>query len=158
MRQVGILAAAGLVGLEKVVPLLPKDHERTKRIAEGKFLSPTLYISLFTQISFPTAIDQLRSPNIVVDFPNVHTNILLIQTKQPKLTAKELADRLAIVEPEEIAAGVTDKNGAGIVVKSSARDWEFMRLVLYNQVDDEQVELSIKKLTYVIKQYDARWP
>lgn len=35
MRQVGILAAAGLVGLEKVVPLLPKDHERTKRIAEG---------------------------------------------------------------------------------------------------------------------------
>lgn len=88
----------------------------------------------------------------------MHTNILLIQTKQPKLTAKELADRLAIVEPEEIAAGVTDKNGAGIIVKSSARDWEFMRLVLYNQVDDEQVELSIKKLTYVIKQYDARWP
>lgn len=38
MRQVGILAAAGLVGLEKVVPLLPKDNEHTKRIAEGKSL------------------------------------------------------------------------------------------------------------------------
>lgn len=38
MRQVGILAAAGLVGLDKVVPLLPKDHERTKRIAAGKLV------------------------------------------------------------------------------------------------------------------------
>lgn len=38
MRQVGVLAAAGLVGLDKVVPLLPKDHERTKRIAEGNLV------------------------------------------------------------------------------------------------------------------------
>lgn len=88
----------------------------------------------------------------------MQTNILLIQSKQPKLLAKELADRLGIVEPDEIAAGVTDKNGNGIVIKASARDWEFLRLVLYEQVDDEQVELTIKKLTYVIKQYDARWP
>lgn len=88
----------------------------------------------------------------------MQTNILLIQSKQPKLLAKELADRLGIVEPDEIAAGVTDKNGNGIVIKASARDWEFLRLVLYEQVDDEQVELTIKKLTYVIKLYDARWP
>ncbi|XP_060648715.1 uncharacterized protein LOC132786248 [Drosophila nasuta] len=138
MRQAGILAAAGLVALEQVVPLLGKDHERTKRIAEG--------------------VDKLRSPNIVVDMPSVQSNILLLQIKQPKLAADEFAKRLAIVEPEEIAAGVTDKQGAGIVLKASARDWEFMRLVLYHQVDDEQVELAIKKLTYVIKQYDARWP
>lgn len=88
----------------------------------------------------------------------MQTNILLIQSKQPKLLAKELADRLGIVEHDEIAAGITDKNGNGIVIKASARDWEFLRLVLYEQVDDEQVELTIKKLTYVIKQYDARWP
>ncbi|XP_034115905.1 uncharacterized protein LOC117575701 [Drosophila albomicans] len=138
MRQAGILAAAGLVALEQVVPLLGKDHERTKRIAEG--------------------VDKLRSPNIVVDIPSVQSNILLLQIKQPKLAADEFAKRLAIIEPEEIAAGVTDKQGAGIVLKASARDWEFMRLVLYHQVDDEQVELAIKKLTYVIKQYDARWP
>lgn len=93
-----------------------------------------------------------------MNLPTVESNILLIQSKQPKLLAKELSDRLGIVEPEELAAGVTDKNGNGIVIKSCARDWEFMRLVLYCQVDDEQVELTIKKLTYVIKQYDARWP
>ncbi|KAH8312528.1 hypothetical protein KR044_011272 [Drosophila immigrans] len=138
MRQAGILAAAGLVALEQVVPLLGQDHERTKRIA--------------------AAVDKLQSPNIVVDMAAVQTNILLLQIKQPKLAADEFAKRLGIVEPEEIAAGVTDKQGAGIVLKASARDWEFMRLVLYHQVDDEQLELAIKKLSYVIRQYDARWP
>ncbi|XP_023179840.2 probable low-specificity L-threonine aldolase 2 [Drosophila hydei] len=138
MRQAGILAAAGLVALEEVVPLLPADHDRTKRIAKS--------------------IDQLRSPNIVVDLATVQSNILLIQIKQPKLTASQFAERLAVIEPEELLAGVTGHNGAGIVLKASARNWEFMRLVLYHQVDDEQVDLAIKKLSYVIKQYDARWP
>lgn len=88
----------------------------------------------------------------------MQSNILLIQIKQPKLTAGQFAERLAVIEPEELLAGVTGSNGAGIVLKASARNWEFMRLVLYHQVDDEQVELAIKKLSYVIKQYDARWP
>ncbi|XP_064552665.1 uncharacterized protein LOC135438315 [Drosophila montana] len=138
MRQVGILAAAGLVGLEQVVPLLAKDHEHTLRIAKS--------------------IDQLRSPNVTVDLATVQSNILLVQIRQPKLTASQFAERLAVVEPDELTAGVAGKNGAGIIVKASARNWEFMRLVFYHQVDDELVELAIKKITYVIKQYDARWP
>ncbi|EDW83940.1 uncharacterized protein Dwil_GK13412 [Drosophila willistoni] len=137
MRQVGILAAAGLVALEQVVPLLGKDHERTKRIAE--------------------AIDSLNSPNIGVTLPSVQSNILLVEIKQPKILPTALAERLATVEPEELTAGVTDKDGLGIVVKACARDWPFARLVLYHQVNDEQVELVIKKLTYIIKQYDARF-
>lgn len=35
MRQCGVLAAAGLVALETIVPRLNGDHQRTKRIAEG---------------------------------------------------------------------------------------------------------------------------
>lgn len=35
MRQCGVLAAAGLVALETIVPRLNEDHQRTKRIAEG---------------------------------------------------------------------------------------------------------------------------
>ncbi|XP_001357814.3 probable low-specificity L-threonine aldolase 2 [Drosophila pseudoobscura] len=138
MRQAGILAAAGLVALEEVVPLLGKDHERTKRIAN--------------------AIHNLQSPNITVDLDTVQSNILLIEIKQSQLTGSEFAERLAQVEPEELAAGVTAKDGSGIVLKASARDWAFARVVLYHQVDDEQVELAIKKLTYVIGQYDQRWP
>jgi threonine aldolase len=35
MRQAGIMAAAGLVGLERMVDRLAEDHRRAKRIAEG---------------------------------------------------------------------------------------------------------------------------
>ncbi|XP_020808915.1 probable low-specificity L-threonine aldolase 2 [Drosophila serrata] len=138
MRQVGILAAAGLVALEEVVPLLGKDHERTKKIAK--------------------AIYALQSPNITVDLDTVQSNILLVEITQPKLKASEFSTRLGTVEPEELEAGLTDASGAGIVVKASARDWAFARLVLYHQVDDQQVELAIRKLEYVIGQYDKRWP
>ncbi|KAH8247740.1 hypothetical protein KR038_009243 [Drosophila bunnanda] len=144
MRQVGILAAAGLVALEEVVPLLGKDHERTKKIAKGKI--------------FPPAIHALQSPNITVDLDTVQSNILLVEITQPQLTASEFSARLGTVEPEELEAGLTDANGAGIVVKASARDWAFARLVLYHQVDDKQVELAIRKLEHVIGQYDKRWP
>jgi threonine aldolase len=35
MRQAGIMAAAGLIALEKMVDRLEEDHRRAKRIAEG---------------------------------------------------------------------------------------------------------------------------
>lgn len=36
MRQTGILAAAGLVALDTIVPAMDVDHEKIRRIAEGK--------------------------------------------------------------------------------------------------------------------------
>lgn len=36
MRQVGILAAAGLYALDEIVPKLGEDHYKTYKIAEGK--------------------------------------------------------------------------------------------------------------------------
>lgn len=46
MRQVGILAAAGLYALDEVVPKLGEDHYKTYKIAEGKYLSLQL-VSFF---------------------------------------------------------------------------------------------------------------
>ncbi|KAH8385570.1 hypothetical protein KR200_000709 [Drosophila serrata] len=158
MRQVGILAAAGLVALEEVVPLLGKDHERTKKIAKGGDIVLEFLDSFITVETLFSAIHALQSPNITVDLDTVQSNILLVEITQPKLTASEFSTRLGTVEPEELEAGLTDANGAGIVVKASARDWAFARLVLYHQVDDQQVELAIRKLEYVIGQYDKRWP
>lgn len=37
MRQAGILAAAGIVALDTIVPRLGQDHQKTRRIAEGNF-------------------------------------------------------------------------------------------------------------------------
>lgn len=36
MRQAGILAAAGLVGLDSIVPRFKDDHRHIMKIAQGK--------------------------------------------------------------------------------------------------------------------------
>lgn len=44
MRQAGILAAAGIVALEEIVPLLPLDHEHARTLADGLKKIPGLYV------------------------------------------------------------------------------------------------------------------
>lgn len=46
MRQAGILAAAGLVALEEVLPLLGDDHRRAKEIAAAAAGNPLLEVEL----------------------------------------------------------------------------------------------------------------
>jgi threonine aldolase len=46
MRQVGVLAAAGIVALEKMVDRLAEDHENARRLAEGIAATPGLVIDL----------------------------------------------------------------------------------------------------------------
>uniref|UniRef100_A0A1A9WPR7 Aromatic amino acid beta-eliminating lyase/threonine aldolase domain-containing protein n=1 Tax=Glossina brevipalpis TaxID=37001 RepID=A0A1A9WPR7_9MUSC len=139
MRQCGVLAAAGLVALEKIVPLLREDHRRTKLIAE--------------------AINNLHSDNFHVDLDNVHTNILLIHMVNPKVRASTFAKRLFEFTENElnenITTGKTDREDKkGIQLKVSSRDWTYARLVLYNQITDKDVEYAIKKIEYVIQEYD----
>ncbi|XP_037949079.1 probable low-specificity L-threonine aldolase 2 [Teleopsis dalmanni] len=137
MRQAGILAAAGLVGLETVVPRLSGDHQRTKRVAE--------------------AVHNLKSPNFTVDLPNVQTNILLIDILNSKLSSNEFCSRLKEIKPEELEQGVTsDEAGkVGIVVQMSSRNWKYARAVFYHQNTDKDIDMLIKKLTYVIKEFDS---
>ncbi len=45
MRQAGILAAAGIIGLEKMVDRLAEDHTRAKRLAAGLAELPQLKLS-----------------------------------------------------------------------------------------------------------------
>jgi len=46
MRQVGVLAAAGIVALEKMVDRLAEDHENARRLAEGIASTPGLVINV----------------------------------------------------------------------------------------------------------------
>ncbi|KFB52695.1 AGAP003688-PA-like protein [Anopheles sinensis] len=68
--------------------------------------------------------------------------------------SSDLSHRLATVCPGEMEAGVVDSSGKGIAVKVSARDWTFARIVVYTNITDEEVELAIKKIRYVIKEYE----
>lgn len=113
----------------------------------------------FTTSAGRLALFNIHSPNISVDLANVHSNILLIHMVNPKVTADEFAKRLGTVTAQELADGVitSAENGAsGIVLKVSARDWAYARIVLYHQITDKDVEYTIKKFEYVVKEFDRQ--
>ncbi len=73
MRQVGVLAAAGIVALEEMVERLPEDHANARRLAEGL----------------------AELPGISVDLETVQTNILYVSFDGGGLSGAEFVERLA---------------------------------------------------------------
>lgn len=132
MRQVGILAAAGIVALDEIMPKLHEDHYRLAEIARG--------------------IDEMKSPFVTVDIDKVQTNILIIGlTETAKYSSDYLVKRLAEVHEDELQNGITDSNGNGIILKVLSRDCRFIRIVVYHHISDDLVTLAVKKLQYCIK-------
>lgn len=72
LRQAGIVAAAGIVALEKMTLRLGEDHANAKRLAAGL----------------------AEIPGISVDLGAVQTNIIRLSTVEGHLTAPELAAKL----------------------------------------------------------------
>ena len=71
MRQAGILAAAGIVALEKMIERLADDHANAKRLAEG--LADT--------------------PGFVVDVDRVQTNIVFFELDSSVKVSGEVVAR-----------------------------------------------------------------
>jgi threonine aldolase len=72
MRQAGILAAAGIVALEKMIDRIREDHENAARLAEGI-----------------AGIEGLA-----IDLARAQTNIIYFDVTASELKAEELAQRL----------------------------------------------------------------
>lgn len=72
MRQAGVLAAAGLVALEKTPPLLRRDHQNAKALAEGL----------------------AGIPGISIDPDQVQTNILVFDVSGTGVDATEISAQL----------------------------------------------------------------
>lgn len=73
MRQVGILAAAGIVALEKMVDRLSEDNANARALAEGI----------------------AHIPGIHLDLQAVQTNIVIFFVQSPKMSAPSLVKELA---------------------------------------------------------------
>ena len=73
MRQVGVLAAAGLIALEESPALLPRDHENARYLAEGL----------------------AKIKGISIDPKKVATNIVVFDVKRTGRTAAQLCAELA---------------------------------------------------------------
>jgi threonine aldolase len=69
MRQAGVLAAAGIVALEQIVPRMDEDHQRARRLAEGWAAIPGIEVapvsSNIVYFSLGEGVD--RTPEQVVD-------------------------------------------------------------------------------------------
>ena len=68
MRQVGVLAAAGLVALERMVDRLAEDHANARRLAEGL----------------------AKTPGLRVDLGSVQTNIVIVRVDRGPAATDEL--------------------------------------------------------------------
>jgi len=69
MRQAGVLAAAGIVALEKMVDRLAEDHANARRLAEGLADMPGVTIDLDrvqTNIMFFNLTSEVKMPNDVI--------------------------------------------------------------------------------------------
>ena len=72
MRQAGVIAAAGIIAIEKMVGRLREDHENARLLAEGL----------------------ARTPGIEIDLKRVQTNIVIFTVRHPKIDASRLTRTL----------------------------------------------------------------
>lgn len=71
MRQAGVLAAAGIVALEAMPPLLAADHARARRLAERL----------------------AEVPGIAIDMASVQTNMVFVRVPEAARLAERLRER-----------------------------------------------------------------
>lgn len=83
MRQAGILAAAGLIALEKMTLRLQEDHDNARFLAEAL----------------------VQMPGVRVGLDGVQTNILIFEVTQRGLAAPDVTRRLA--EQNILASGIS---------------------------------------------------
>lgn len=129
MRQVGVIAAAGLIALEQIVPRLVEDHRRTLTVAK--------------------AINQLDSKIFNVNLKTIHTNMIFVNVNTVSgMSAGTFMKRLHEVND----SNEDDK----IIVRCLALTEKLLRIVLYYDINDSMMTAAIRKLQYVIKQLDPK--
>ncbi|KAK9500364.1 hypothetical protein O3M35_001643 [Rhynocoris fuscipes] len=130
MRQVGLMAAAGIYALDNMVARLQEDHDHCYAIAR--------------------AIHDMGSKIVSVDLNAQETNILLINLDTSVVTAEEFCKRLRTVTNDDL------KDEYPAAVKILPWSTNIARLVVCcnNNVQDAQV--TIRKMQRVIAEYDQR--
>ncbi|KAJ8926371.1 hypothetical protein NQ314_021260 [Rhamnusium bicolor] len=127
-RQAGILAAAGLVALDKMIDRLQEDHDHAYKIAK--------------------AIANLKSEIFKVDLKTVHTNIFMMYFDSSKFTAEDFLERI-----EE----VRESDPIKVSVKAISCDSGCIRFVTYWEITVEDIDIAIKKILSVIRELENKF-
>lgn len=120
MRQVGILAAACHVSLDKMIDRLQEDHETAKQLAVG--LS--------------------RVPGIKVFVPDTKTNMVFFDSALPELTRSALVDQL---KAQGVLVGVEARLGIRAVTHYgiSAQDISQVLSRVESVLSNNKIGLSV---------------
>lgn len=125
MRQVGVLAAPGLIALEKMSQNLQPDHDNAKRLAEG--------------------LAEMKPLGMQVDVNTVETNIVFFSLVREGMTAPEFVEKLGTSVSSE------EDDVMEIKVKLLAISPVRMRAVTHHQVTKEGVEAVLKKMRKILE-------
>lgn len=133
MRQVGCIAAAGLLALQKGPARLVKDHAFTRQLA--------------------LVACESGQGLVTVDMETVETNMFMIKVApQSGLTTYGLVKRLSESTDEEITA-----LGSDIRILAYPMTSVNVRIVVHCDISASDIELAESKIRYVLKEFrDAR--
>ncbi|KAJ8922963.1 hypothetical protein NQ315_001509 [Exocentrus adspersus] len=93
------------------------------------------------------AISDLDSPIFKVDLKSVQTNILIMRLEGTGIVARDFQQRIAEVK---------DDDPVKVSVRASSRDSNFVRFVTYWEITDEDVDVAIQKIVFVIKELENK--
>ncbi|XP_032994952.1 probable low-specificity L-threonine aldolase 2 [Lacerta agilis] len=131
MRQAGVLAAAGLVGLSRVEETLKRDHHNARRFAQGAFA--------------------LGSPLCSVNPATVETNIVMATVSAPGLTPAKLCELMEAVSAEEVAA-----TGQAVSVRLFPWGERGLRAVWHCDVSLQDTQLAEGKWRFVLGKWEQQ--
>lgn len=115
MRQVGVLAAAGLVALDETPKILHRDHENARRLAEG--------------------LAEIRG--VALDPATVRTNIVIFDVAGTQRTAEDFCAELG---RRGILCGATDASSVRMVTHYDVARTDIERaLAVISEVATERV-------------------
>ncbi|XP_022103356.1 probable low-specificity L-threonine aldolase 1 isoform X2 [Acanthaster planci] len=125
MRQAGVLAAAGLVALEKGIPRLKTDHENAKRLAQG--------------------IIDLKCSSVTCDLAATETNMVYLYMGEgvSVMSFYRLCDTVLEGEEEEL--------GQAIKVRICPMSDRCIRAAIHHHITAEHVAMALKKIAFVDK-------
>ncbi|XP_045601273.1 uncharacterized protein [Procambarus clarkii] len=129
LHQAGMFAAAGLYALDHIAPKLSQDHSNARAIAQS--------------------VSEVHSSAVTVDLKGVQTNVVLLHCDNIRVNAKKLCQRLASVTDAE-----SEELGEQIVVMMLPITETTVRLMLHCDVKNDDIKAVIKKLKYIIQEYD----
>lgn len=93
-----------------------------------------------------SAINDCKSPTFQVNLDEIQTNIFMMTISSKKLTSREFILRLAQVR---------DADPYKVAVKIGTKNSKSVRFVTQWGITQEDIELAINKVVYVIREFDS---